>query len=91
MRPLFETLPDQPVPPASRPGGAPRLRQGARDQSILTPGSLDGMPPQDHRARAVAAFVARLDLSPARDAIRSREGTPGHPAIDPAILIAMWL
>ena len=39
----------------------------------------------------MVAFVARLDLNPLRDAIGSREGTPGHPAIDPAIVVALWL
>lgn len=91
MSSLFETLPEQPAPAPAKPGGAPRLRTANRGRLILTPGSLDDMLPQDHQARAVVAFVARLDLSLLRDAIRSREGTPGHPAIDPAILIALWL
>jgi transposase len=58
---------------------------------ILTPGSLDDMLPADHQARLVDAFVARLDLGPLRDAIKSREGTPGHPAVDPALLVTLWL
>jgi transposase len=58
---------------------------------ILTPGSLDDMLPADHQARLVDAFVARLDLGPLRDAIKSREGTPGHPAVDPAVLVTLWL
>jgi transposase len=90
MPPLFPDLPDQPAP-AAPSGGAPRLRRPDRDQMILTPGSLDNMLPPDHQVRLVDAFVARLDLAPLRDAIKSREGTPGHPAIDPAILVTLWL
>ena len=87
---LFTDLPEQPAPPAS-PGGAPRLRRPDRDQMILTPGSLDDMLPADHQVRLVDAFVARLDLGPLRDAIKSREGTPGHPAVDPTVLVTLWL
>jgi transposase len=88
---LFETLPEQSAPDTARRGGAARLRTANRDQLILAPGSLDDLLAQAHQARAVVAFVARLDLSPLRDAVGSREGSPGHPAIDPAILIALWL
>ena len=90
MSPLFPDLPEQPVPPAS-PGGAPRLRRPNRDQMILRPGSLDDMLPDDHQVHLVEDFVARLDLRPLRDAIKSREGTPGHPAVDPAVLVTLWL
>src|ERR1700679_4368532 len=90
MPALFPDLPDQPAP-AAPSGGAPRLRRPDRDQMILTPGSLDAMLPADHPVRLVDAFVARLDLSPLRDAIKSRDGTPGHPAADPAVLVTLWL
>lgn len=90
MPALFPDLPDQPAP-AAPSGGAPRLRRPDRDQMILTPGSLDAMLPADHPARLVDAFVSRLDLGPLRDAIKSREGTPGHPAVDPAVLVTLWL
>lgn len=90
MTALFPDLPEQSVPVAPA-GGAPRLRQPVRDQMILSPGSLDALLPADHQARLVDAFVARLDVSPLRDAIKSREGTPGHPAVDPVLLVTLWL
>jgi len=90
MAALFPDLPEQPAPPAS-PGGAPRLRRADRDQMMLTAGSLDELLAADHQVRLVDAFVARLDLGPLRDAIKSREGTPGHPAVDPAVLVTLWL
>jgi transposase len=90
MSSLFDDLPKQCVPTAAA-GGAPRLRVPMREQMILSPGSLDTLLPPDHPARLVEAFVARLDLSPLREAIKSREGTPGHPAVDPALLVTLWL
>ena len=52
---------------------------------------LEGLLPSDHRARTVVSFVASLDLSELYAAIGSREGEPGRPAADPAVLLALWL
>jgi transposase len=52
---------------------------------------LDSLLPLDHRARVVWRFVETLDLSPLYEAIRAREGEPGRPAADPAVLLALWL
>jgi transposase len=52
---------------------------------------LDGLLPADHRARLVWEFVEGLDLSPLYTAIRAVDGGAGRPAIDPAILTALWL
>ncbi len=52
---------------------------------------LEGLLASDHRARVVWEFVETLDLSPLYDAIKSREGEPGRPPPDPAVLLALWL
>ncbi len=52
---------------------------------------LEGWLPPDHVARVVWAFVERLDLSAFQDRIEAREGGPGRPAADPAVLLALWL
>src|SRR3954467_8631252 len=52
---------------------------------------LDALLPANHRARIVWSFVESLDLSPLYDAIKSREGEPGRPPPDPAVLVALWL
>jgi transposase/ribosomal protein L34 len=52
---------------------------------------LEALLPNDHRARIVWAFVESLDLSAFYDAIGSREGEPGRPPPDPAVLLALWL
>jgi transposase len=45
----------------------------------------------DHPARLVWAFVETLDLTRLYEAVRAREGEPGRPAADPAVLLALWL
>jgi transposase len=52
---------------------------------------LEALLPSDHRARIVMSFVDGLDLSGLYDAIKSREGEPGRPPPDPAVLLALWL
>ena len=37
------------------------------------------------------SFVEQLDLSALYDAIKAREGEPGRPPPDPAVLLALWL
>src|SRR5258708_8048642 len=52
---------------------------------------LEALLPSDHRARIVTSFVESLDLKPLYDAIKAREGDAGRPAVDPAVLVALWL
>lgn len=52
---------------------------------------LEALLPSDHRARVVWEFVETLDLSAFYDAIKAREGEPGRPPPDPAVLLALWL
>src|ERR1700720_437792 len=74
----------------SPPQGRPRLRTIDRQQ-LLPPMPLDQLIEPDHPARSVWRFVEGLDLSLLYDRIRSRENTPGRPATDPRILVALWL
>jgi transposase len=69
----------------------PRVQRPNREQLELRSVDLDGLLPPDHRARLVWEFVEGLDLSPLYAAIRAVEGGAGRPAIDPAILTALWL
>jgi transposase len=92
---MTETL--FPMPPADVPPGAspphpePRVQRPNRQQLEWRPVDLDGVLPVDHRARVVWDFVEQLDLRPLYAAIRAVEGEPGRPAIDPAILMGLWL
>lgn len=71
--------------------GDARLETANRAQVELTPMDLEALLPPGHAARLVWRFVEGLDLSAFTARIRSREGRAGRPAIDPKILVALWL
>lgn len=71
--------------------GAPRLLRAERRQVELQVVSLDELIGPEHLARLVWQMVQRFDLTPLLDRVEAREGTPGHPQTDPAILVALWL
>jgi transposase len=77
--------------PADRGGGTPRLRTANREQIEYRACAWNDLLPDDHQARIVWKYVVGLDLSPLREKIKAVEGRPGHPPIDPRILMALWL
>jgi transposase len=88
-KPLFEALPEQACP--ERALGKARLLEPVRDQIELRSTDIDSLIGEDHAARLIWAYVEQLDLHELEDAIKAREGTPGHPAIAPRLLLALWL
>lgn len=85
------------VPPAAPPAGPvgahslPRVREADRTQLAWRSVDLEGLLPEDHRARIVWAYVEGLDLSPLYQPIQAVEGEAGRAATDPKILLALWL
>jgi len=71
--------------------GRARTIEANRAQMRLVSLDLEGMLPEDHQARAVWAFVERLDMSEFYARIGSREGSAGRPATDPRIFLALWI
>ena len=69
----------------------PRYETANRSQVELQPCDLEALLPLGHAARLVWRFVEGLDLTRLYAAIRAREGRAGRPAIDPKILVALWL
>jgi transposase len=69
----------------------PRLLYANRYQGEMRTDSLEQLLPPDHPVRDVWQFVETLDLSPLLAQIRSVPGNAGAPAIDPRILMALWL
>jgi transposase len=57
----------------------------------LRASDLDALLPEGHRARLVWAYVERQDLTRFYEAIRVEEGGVGRSAIEPEILLALWL
>jgi transposase len=88
---LFGELPEQTADQRPAIAAPPRLREPQRDQVELRVVDLDSLLPLDHPARAVWAYVEQLDLSPLLDAIKAREGAPGHPPAHPQVPMALWL
>jgi len=87
---LFGNLPEV-LGPQRTGKGRPRLRAPVRDQIELRSFDLDSLLPDDHPARIFWAYVEGLDLSFLYGLIKSREGSRGHPATDPRLLLALWL
>jgi transposase len=68
-----------------------RVLRPVRNQVEWVARDLDATLPDDHPARAVWAFLERLDLSAFYASIKSVEGRAGHPTTDPQVLLALWL
>jgi transposase len=89
---LFEGA-DEPSPAPITEGqrGETRLKRANRAQGVMDVVSLDDLIPQDHRARAFWQLLEGVDLSGFAEGIRSRDGHAGRPALDPQVLLCLWL
>jgi transposase len=89
---LFGELPQAAKPQSdAAPWQAPRLREPERDQIELRAMDIDSVIGEDHLARIIWAFVIGLDLSELENRIKARGSNPGHPAIAPRLMLALWL
>jgi transposase len=68
-----------------------RIRQAERRQTGFELVDLESLVVDDHPVRAVWSFVEGLDLGVFYERIKARGETPGRPATDPRILLALWL
>lgn len=69
----------------------PRLLRPDRRQRTWEDCCLDERLPAEHAARTIWAVVEKLDLSAFYTALRARGSEPGRSAIDPQLLVALWL
>lgn len=74
-----------------RGSASPRLVRPERKQVLLHAADIDSLLDPDHRVRAVWAFVDALDVSALYARVGSVEGGVGRPAIDPKVLLALWV
>jgi transposase len=88
---LFGKLPAGELPAEVSWHGTPRLREPKRDQIELRAVDIESLIGEDHPVRVIWAYVAGLDLSELEDRIKARGDRPGHPAISPRLLLALWL
>jgi transposase len=73
-----------------RPAGL-RLETAIRTQLEFQQSRLDDLLGADHRARQVWDYVEKLDLSVLYGRVQTTVSSSGRPAIDPAILVSLWL
>lgn len=82
------------MPVADEPddaSGTPRLRTANREQVEFHSCCWNDLLLEDHQARIVWQYVLGLDLSPLLGQIKAVQHRPGHPPIDPRIMLALWL
>lgn len=58
---------------------------------VLRPTNVEGLVDADHPVRAIWELTGRLDLKSFYEEIESVEGTAGRPAIDPQLMISLWI
>ena len=91
---LFPLPPPSPVAPrvvGENPKEGARLREAERSQISWGPIDLGATLVEDHPARLIWAVVEQLDLSALYGQIEARDEVAGAPAIDPKILLALWI
>jgi transposase len=86
--PLPDAQSSEPKPTGQ---GKPRLNRPNRSQIEWRPVALDSLLAEEHEARLIWAWVEGLDLTVLYARIQAVEGQAGRTAIDPAILLALWL
>src|SRR5579883_178794 len=90
---LFEDVPGSAASESREAvkSGPVRLRRADRAQISWGRIDLDAQLPEDHPARAICAVVDRLDLRALYEQIEARGETAGASAIDPKILLSLWV
>lgn len=86
---LFGALAQQEAP--GRDGGLPRCVEARRDEIVFDRFEFDALVEVEHPARAIWAYVEKADLSELYGQIKARAHTPGRPAADPRVMLALWL
>ena len=71
--------------------GRPRIQRANRQQIEMRMAALDSLMPEDHKVRIVWEMAQEYDLSKLYGYIDAIEGEAGRPAIDPLILVTLWL
>jgi len=89
--PLPPAPPVAPPPPPEDPERGARVRRANRSQLVWGRIDLDAQLPEDHPARAICAVIDRLDLSALYAQVEARGSVAGAPAIDPKILLGLWV
>ncbi len=68
-----------------------RVNSPIRNQIEFTQSCLDDLIPEDHQVRNIWNYVDQMDLSVISNKIQSTLNNPGRPAIDPKIMLTLWI
>ncbi len=99
---LFPATPEEPTrlgqaaaqlprPLPQNPKVGARLREANRSQVFFETTCLNEQLASDHAVRSIWAMIERLDLSALYQQVDARSGVAGAPAIDPKILLGLWV
>lgn len=77
--------------PTNADGLRVRVKTAQRDQVLMHLNTLDELIREDHPVRNVWRYVESLELSAFYRDIEAVEGGVGRDAVDPRILLALWL
>jgi transposase len=69
----------------------PRIQTADRHQFRLLPTTIDGLVDEKHRVREIWSWLDSFALAPFYARIKARGSEPGRPAIDPKILLCLWV
>jgi transposase len=86
-----EARTSSPAPAQPEAQGVPRLERVNRQQMVWRSIDVEQLIEEDHPARAIWQLVGKMDLSGFRQAIAAVEGKAGRPALDPQLLISLWV
>jgi transposase len=88
---LIEIAEEGQVREEKQGSGHARIQKANRQQIEMRMAALDSLIAEDHKVRIVWEMAQEYDLSRFYERIEAIEGEAGRPAIDPLILIALWL
>jgi len=77
--------------PTNSDGFAVRVKTAQRNQVMMHLHTLDELIREDHPVRNIWRYVESLDLSAFYKEIQAVQGGVGRDAVDPRILLALWL
>ena len=76
---------------AKKYSGKPRINFPVRNQIEMVTSCIDDLISDDHKVRFVWNYVQKLDMTGFLHKIKSVEGNAGRSAIDPHLLLALWV
>jgi transposase len=91
LLPDWQTLSAMPAPSVVAVPGRARIKPINRNQTMMRVVDVEQLIEEDHPARAIWAFVGKLDLGPFHEPIEAVEGVAGRPVWDRQLLVCLWI